>query len=497
MLRPLKFGIFCKREDFSLKPKLSKLVERKELPMSTIPQNEELLKHLFELIQKHRVIFKQERVYQRIFALVLAELFVFARHTITQMMMTLGMVDQDWSAMYRLFSQRRFKYEQAREVLFRETLEHIGRDEILVLAGDGTQTPRSSRKLEGSGWLRNMRTPAFMVGIHAAQRWFNGSILLPAEEGYSRALPVYWEPAFTEKSTPKEHDPRKEWEAALEFLVWTREQLVATGRAEQQVLMVADGSYDTLKMWQKLPDDVTVIARTAKNRALWHLPDAEAHGNRKYGDRAPSPQEVWQERKGWTNTTIEVRHKTRHLQYKVSAPVLRKQAPGRVLFLITVRGKRRKKYRRNPMGFLVNAILNDEGEWVLPFPIEVLLFWLWQRWEIEVCHRELKSNFGLGQKQCFNPHSAVLSVQWSAWVYCLLLLAGYRTWGLSRPHDVPTRWWRGSARWSINTLLRSFRAALWGQHHFQPLCTATPRDWAEKETTLHALFNSVFATARS
>lgn len=465
--------------------------------MRTIPQNSELLKHLFELIEAHVTICKQKRVYHRVVALIFAELFVFARHTITQMLMTLGLVEQDWSAMYRVFSASRFNYAKAKEIVFAETLRHIEAEELLVVAGDGTQTPRSSRKMEGAHWLRNPASPAFMVGIHIAQRWFNGSILLPAEEGYSRAVPVSWEPAFTEKSKPQAHEPRKEWECAVDFLKWTREQLVANGCAEQKLLMVADGSYDNLKLWQNLPDEAILIARTAKNRVLWHLPDDEAHGNCKYGKRALSPQQVWQQRSGWTKQNIEVRGKTRHLQYKVSTPVLRKQAPDRVLFLLTVRGKQRKNYRRKPMGFLVNAIQNEQGNWVLPFPIDVLLFWLWQRWEVEVCHRELKSNFGLGQKQCWTPHSAVLSVQWSAWVYCLLLLAGYRTWGLTSAPDVPTRWWRGSRRWSINTLLRSFRAALWGQHDFHPLWMPTLGDWGEKETALLALFNSVFASARS
>ncbi|MDQ7033338.1 MAG: hypothetical protein Q9P01_00420, partial [Anaerolineae bacterium] len=40
-------------------------------------------------------------------------------------------------------------------------------------------------------------------------------------------------------------------------------------------------------------------------------------------------------------------------------------------------------------------------------PVKTLMFWMWQRWEVEVCHRELKSNFGLGNKQCHNPHAAV------------------------------------------------------------------------------------------
>jgi hypothetical protein len=167
-----------------------------------------------------------------------------------------------------------------------------------------------------------------------------------------------------------------------------------------------------------------------------------------------------------------------------------------------VRGKKRKNkygrtYRREPLPFLVNAVQDASGQWVLPLPLETLLFWAWQRWEVEVCHRELKTTFGLGHKQCFNPQAAVLSVQWSAWVYSLLLLAAYRTFGLARAPDVPTRWWRGSGRWSFATLLRSFRAALWGQHHFRPLFTPTPYDWGEKQHYLTALKNSIYASMRS
>ena len=147
--------------------------------------------------------------------------------------------------------------------------------------------------------------------------------------------------------------------------------------------------------------------------------------------------------------------------------------------------------------FLVNAIQNEQGEWVLPLALKILLFWAWQRWELEVCHRELKTTFGLGHKQCFNPRSAILSVQWSAWVYSLLLLAGYQTFGLARAPDVPTRWWRGSGRWSFATLLRSFRTALWGHHHFRPFFMTTPYDWVRKRDFLQALNNSVYASMRS
>lgn len=469
--------------------------------MSTIPQNKELLKCLIELIEAHRPVFKQERTYHRAIALIFGELIVFARHTITQILLGLGLVKEDWSAWYRFFSAGRFDYDKASEILFAETLAHVNEDELYVVGGDATQTPRSSRKMEGSGWLRNLRTPPFMVGIHAAQRWFNGSWLMPAEKGYSRAMPLRWLPAFTEKSEPQAHEPMKEWEAAVAFLTWLMAQFIACGRHCQQVLMLGDGSYDTLNLWKHLPDGVLLLARSAKNRALYYLPDKASHANRKYGERAPTPQAIWQVRTGWKQCKFAVRGKMRHLKYKLSQPVLRKGAAHRPLILIVLQGKQRQKngrtYRRKPLPFLVNAIQDEQGNWLLPLPIETLLFWAWQRWELEVCHRELKSNFGLGDKQCWNPQAAVLSVQWSAWVYSLLLLAGYRSWGLCGAPDVPTRWWRGSQRWSLNTLWRAYRAALWDEHDFQPLFTPFPNNSLGNMDFKKALYNAIYGSARS
>jgi len=470
--------------------------------MTTIPQNDELLKNLFHLIGEQGEITDQNRVFERLELLVMAELFTFGRHTITQLLMSLGLTEQDWSAWYRLFSEERFNYEAASEGLFAESLHYVTENDLYVVAGDTTQTPRSSRKMEGAGWLRNMRTPPFMVGIHAAQRWFNGSWLVPEENGYSRAIPLRWLPAFTEKSQPQTVEPLKEWEASVQFLTWLRQQFVAHERAEQAILFVGDGHYDNLELWQHLPDDVTMLARSARNRVLYELPNEMMHGNRKYGQRAATPQQIWQTNRRWQYLELPVRGRTRHLQVCVRGPFVRKGAPHTPLFLIAVRGKQHKNkygrtYRRQPLPFLVNAIQSVTGQWQLPLPLETLLFWAWQRWEVEVCHRELKTTFGLGHKQCFNPKAAVLSVQWSSWVYSLLLLAGYRTFGLARAPNVPTRWWRGSGRWSFATLLRSFRAALWGQHLFRPIFSPTQHDWVAKQGYLAALKNTIYASMRS
>lgn len=237
--------------------------------MSTVAQNAQLINNLLLLIEAHRPIFNQERVYGRAMALIFGEIFSFSRRTITQLLMTLGLTEEDWSGWYRLFSAGRFRYEAASAVLFAETLTHIGSEAVYVVGGDSTQTPRSSRKMEGSGWLRNMRTPPFKVGIHAAQRWFNGSWLIPTENGYSRAVPMRWLPAFTAKSQPTAHAPCKEWEAALHFLGWVRQQLTRCGRSAQQVLGVFDGSYDVVAFWRGLPENTVVMVRSGLDPIWW------------------------------------------------------------------------------------------------------------------------------------------------------------------------------------------------------------------------------------
>lgn len=464
---------------------------------TTVPQNSPLVNNLMNLLALHRPLFGQSRNYHRIVALVFAEVFAFGRHTVTQLLMTLGLNEDSWSSWYRIFSRGQFDADLASEVMFKETLEHVSVEEVYVVAGDGTQTPRTSKTMEGVGWLRNMRTPPFKIGIHRAQRWFNGSWLMPSENGYSRAMPLRWMPAFTQKSVRQKYEACKEWEAAIHFLKWVRRGLNRLGRRQQKVLMVVDGSYDTLGLWKNLPEGVIVLARSAKNRVLHDLLPAGRHGNRKYGDRALTPQQQWRKRSGWQKISLLIRGRQRKLQYRVEGPFLRYGAPDRPLFLIVVRGQKYSKYGRRkyrvPVPYLVNAIQVD-GEWQLPLPAETLIFWAWQRWEIEVCHRELKSNIGMGDKQCWNPTAAVSSVQWSAWVYSLLLLSAYRTWGLCAAPEVPTRWWRGSGRWSFNTLWRAYRAEFWGQAHFRPLWHTSPDNWWEKEDFLLALHNSAHAS---
>jgi len=213
---------------------------------STAPAHRPLLKELFALLEAHREAFKQERTFRRMRALLFGHLFCFARRAITQALLALGLTDSDWSAFYRLFSVGgRIDYERLTRRFFKETLGHVSPTDPYVAVVDGVQIPRHSHKMPGTSWLRSPRTPPFMPGIHRAQRYMHLASLLGAnEEGYSRAVPLRWEPAFPEKAVEAEGlKPEKEWEAALGAIGWLRRRLDAAGRLKQRLLVVADGAY--------------------------------------------------------------------------------------------------------------------------------------------------------------------------------------------------------------------------------------------------------------
>lgn len=125
-----------------------------------------LIQKMFELLERHRAAYGQERVYWRAVGMVLGEIFNFGRHTVTQSLMALGITDGDWSGWYRLFSKGRYKERKVSRIFFRETLEHTREEEPYVSGVDGVQIPRSSLKMAGTSWLKAPRTPVFKVGIH-------------------------------------------------------------------------------------------------------------------------------------------------------------------------------------------------------------------------------------------------------------------------------------------------------------------------------------------
>lgn len=458
-----------------------------------------LLGEVVKLVEKCEGLYEQKRIYRRVLGLVMAELMAFGRHTVTQLLLVLGITDDDWSGWYRLFSKKRFAEEQTSGVMVKEVLKEVPVEAALVVGIDGFPVPRSSETMPGTGWMRGLRTAKFKPGIQRGQRFVEGSWLTPLANGYSRAIPLRCLSAFTVKAVASGETARTEVGAGIAFLTWLRSQMDEAGRKEQLLLSLEDGGYDTLEFWGKLPERTAAITRTARNRCLYELPPADAHGNCKYGEKALAPKEWLKQRKGFQTHDVQVRGQTRTMRYRLEGPFLREGLPDVPLFLLVVgggkrpTGSRRKNY--DPCFFLVSAVQVD-GVWVLPLPLAQVLAWLWQRWELEVAHRQMKSGLGLGEKQCWNKNATLASVQWSVWVYSLMMFAGYRAWGNDCGAQPPGRWRAAPKRWSFNAVWRQLRIDLWQHPDFRATWARSGNNWLVNEPLWDNLFNAVLASAR-
>lgn len=463
-----------------------------------------LLPQLDALLDAHRPAVRQARVARRLRALTLGLLCAFSRHTLTQVLAALGLGDRDWSAAYRLFSIPRLDADQRDRCFLAQTLVHVPPEQPYLVALDGVQVPRRSVRMPGTSWLYDPHSPPFRRAIHRAQRYSHLAWLTPPSvAGFARALPLRFIAAFPPKAVQAAGTvAAKEWEAGLASLRWLRRELDAAGRQGQDVLAVADGLYSTQHVWRGLPAGVSLLARCAHNRALYGLPSGGRRRGRPrlYGERAPSPGAWLGERRGWSTTRLAVRGRRVPASYRVVGPYLVRGAPEQPLYLVVVRGlnrvRRGQHRRRRPAFWLVSAVARD-GAWVLPRPAEQLLAWAWQRWEIEVTHRELKCGFGIGESQCWNPRATVVSVQWRVWVWSLLVLSGYRAWGAERGPVRPLGgWWKGGGRWSFGQLWQGMRMELWALHAFPQEARRMPSNWPEKRGKAPAWQSAVLAARR-
>ena len=305
-----------------------------------------LVETLVKLLGSFRPAFSQDRVFERACSLVMGSVFTFSRKTMTQILTSLGEVDQDWTAAYRLLSRERFSPERVSSITFGATLDHLPDAQPYTAVIDVTHVPRSSLKMPGTSWTRAPKTAAWARGFARAQRFENICWLTPIEEGYSRAVPLQWIHAPSIKAVPTQDPPCREWEAGLQGICWMRNQLDTVGQSHRQLLVFADGAYDLNAMWKGLPANTTLVVRSAKNRRLFHFPSPSAPhtrgAHRKYGEQAPSPDLMRRERTVWTKLDIRVRGKIIHIKCRVAGPYLVQGAPEHPVFLILVKGYHRR-----------------------------------------------------------------------------------------------------------------------------------------------------------
>lgn len=442
----------------------------------------------FALLAAYRPAVRQERVFLRLIQLTVGSVLALGRRTVAQVLVALGVGHLDWTAWYRLFNRARIDPPALQAILLGQVVAALPMDGPVVAAVDGTQLPRTSRRLPGCGYAVQARTPKWRRGIHLAQRFVGLSVLLPrSAAGESRAVPLRWLLLRTAKTTALGNEPeRTEGQGAGELITWLRAGLDALGRAAQALLVLGDAAYSTAPVLSQLPARVGLFARCAKNRALFALPTYRPTGRGRqpwYGERGPTPTEALHDPAGWRAYTFAVRGRQVTVTAKATGPWLVRGAPFHPVLLVVVKGVDRgngtTRRQRDPQYFLASVAMTSEDEWDLAVPLGELLAWAWQRWEVEVMHRELKSSFGLGEQQAFSARGAAAVVPWLVWAYAVLVVAGYRAWGYAPPPGPDRGAWWTPRRWSLGRLGQEARRELWDLGEFRPVWARSPDAWAE------------------
>jgi len=84
------------------------------------------------------------------------------RHTLTDLLVTNGQLQSDWSADYRLYSRQRIDAAELFGQIRRGAQQSLGPLQALTVAMDDSILRKSGRKTPGVGYRRDPLGPPFM-----------------------------------------------------------------------------------------------------------------------------------------------------------------------------------------------------------------------------------------------------------------------------------------------------------------------------------------------
>ena len=414
--------------------------------------------------------FTQTRSLDRAIEHAIALPCLLGRRTISRTVCALGRTDQDWSADYKMFSRCVWKPERLFDPVIDEYLQRY-RKAPVVAAIDDTKLKKTGRKIKSASWHRDPLSPPFHMNLIYGLRFIQASMLFGhyQEGDYPpRAIPVRFQEApplkkpgkrATDQQLKQYRELKKKRNLstqAMGVIRSLRASLDERGGADRLLLMVGDGSFCNRTLFKAELDRTSLIARCRKDARLC-MP-APAGGRRKYDRQIFTPEIVRkQEDCPWQIARVYLGGKRRGVKYKELTGVLWKRGGGtRRLRLIVIRAvpyklsKRSRTNYRKPAYFLTTDLVS---------PAKLLVRACFDRWQIEVNHREEKDILGVGQAQVRSEQSVQRHPALAVASYSLLLLAALREFGPGRTEDyLPhPKWRKDSKRASlldIVTLLR-------------------------------------------
>jgi hypothetical protein len=402
-----------------------------------------LLECWLQIVRPWTVVFMQQRTFLRAVRQGLGSLLCLGRSTLSRIIWTTGREQNSWSGEYFLHSRAQWDPHALFAPMLREALQYCpGR--LVAVAVDDTRLKKTGRSIPQAQYHRDPLSPPFHVNLIWALRFLQASVLLPLHRSgpwSARGIPIRFEEVSSVKK-PGRRAAEEAWQAYKQEVkqrnlsrrfVQSMAELRATfdhaGAQNKVLVIVGDGSFCNRTVLAGIPDRTVLIARTRKDASLcFRAPEGD---RRFYSQDKFTPDQVrLDENIAWQTTKIFYGGKRRKVRYKEVTDVLwqggaRKRSLR--LFVIAATPYRKRKsgklYYRHP-AFLLTTMLKGSTRQLLQMYFD--------RWQIEVNHRDEKDTLGVGQAQMWNPVSVPKQPALVVASYSALLLAALKAFGPGR-----------------------------------------------------------------
>ncbi len=429
-----------------------------------------LLDTWLKIVSDWKGVFAQARTCRRAVRQALGSLVCLGRRTLSRVIWTNGGEQRSWSAEYFLHSRAEWDPQQLFAPLLKRALSWCpGR--LVGVAVDDTRLRKTGLCIPQAFYQRDPLSPPFHWNLMRGLRFLQASLLVPlyrrAPVG-SRALPIRFEDAPAVKR-PRRNAPPEQWcwyreltkrlnlsRRFTQMMSSLRQMLDQAGAANQILVLAADGSFCNQTVFSAPRDRTEIIARARQDAGLCFR--APQPSRRFYAVEKFTPQQVRQDEAiPWQTTQLFYGGKWRRIRYKEVRGVYwrsgARQQPLRLFVVAPTPYRKRKSsrlYYRRP-AYLLTTDLTSSAKSLLQIYFD--------RWQIEVNHREEKDTLGVGEAQLWNetavPKQPVLVVA----AYSALLLASLIAFGAERglAYAALPKWRRNARRPSCLDLITLLR----------------------------------------
>jgi hypothetical protein len=429
-----------------------------------------LLAEFLDIVCDWRGVFPQERTFQRGVRQALGSLVCLGRRCLTRIIWTNGGQNRNWSAEYFLHSRCQWEPQSLFQPILKRALAYCPQ-RLVGVAVDDTRLRKTGRSIPQAFYQRDPLSPPFHVNLVLGLRFLQASLLVPLHRSANvgtRALPIRFQEVSRIKRPGKKatEEMRKQYREAVkqknlsrsfvDMGKQLRQELDQAGGRDKVLVLAGDGSFCNRTCFADIPERAVLLVRTRKDARLCFR--APEDSRRFYAVEKFTPEQVRQdESRAWKTTKLFYGGKRRKIRYKEVGTVYWQRGAGqRPLRLIVIaptpyrKSKSKKLYYRDP-AYLLTSDLRDAARQLLQIYFD--------RWQIEVNHREEKDTLGVGQAQLRNVNSVPKQPVLAVAAYSALLLASLQAFGAERGNayaELP-RWRRKARRPSALDLITLLR----------------------------------------